>query len=219
MGNRFIRIILRTGQPGQAPELHVITRYDINDYKHKTDLTSERLFTAVYTSLWTYRDLMALDANRRGLEKVIEASARIFETRSAERFAQGVLEQLTALLYLEREAVMVRAPAIAAQDLPDAPDATGLRVIAATGPLHSHVGEDACSLPELVRHRLEAARIAQSSSFGDDYIVAYQGGAEVLLFYIGIDEPISGADRNLIELFFRNVAIARENLRQSAVCG
>ncbi|MGL4994797.1 MAG: response regulator, partial [Deefgea sp.] len=31
--NHHIRIILRTGQPGVAPERHVIENYDINDYK------------------------------------------------------------------------------------------------------------------------------------------------------------------------------------------
>ena len=75
----LVRIILRTGQPGQAPELQVITRYDINDYRHKTELTRERLYTTVYTALSTYRDLVALDANRRGLEKVIRATADLFE--------------------------------------------------------------------------------------------------------------------------------------------
>ena len=35
MGNARSRIVLRTGQPGQAPEEHVIKHYDINDYKEK----------------------------------------------------------------------------------------------------------------------------------------------------------------------------------------
>lgn len=74
LGNRFVRIILRTGQPGQAPEYKVITEYDINDYKQKTELTRGKMFTLVHTSLSSYRDLMALEANRHGLEKVIEAS-------------------------------------------------------------------------------------------------------------------------------------------------
>src|SRR6476469_8353152 len=35
--NETVRIILRTGQPGQAPERRVIVDYDINDYKAKTE--------------------------------------------------------------------------------------------------------------------------------------------------------------------------------------
>ncbi|MEY2685576.1 MAG: hypothetical protein RJA09_2721, partial [Pseudomonadota bacterium] len=41
------RIILRTGQPGHAPEEDTITRYDINDYKTKSELTQNKLFTAL----------------------------------------------------------------------------------------------------------------------------------------------------------------------------
>src|SRR6476469_1878059 len=45
--NETVRIILRTGQPGQAPERRVIVDYDINDYKAKTELTADKLFTAL----------------------------------------------------------------------------------------------------------------------------------------------------------------------------
>jgi hypothetical protein len=34
----LIRLIIRTGQPGMAPEREVIERYDIDDYKSKTEL-------------------------------------------------------------------------------------------------------------------------------------------------------------------------------------
>jgi len=39
----LVRIILRTGQPGQIPELETITRYDINDYRTKSELTRTQL--------------------------------------------------------------------------------------------------------------------------------------------------------------------------------
>ena len=53
LGNRFVRIILRTGQPGQAPEERVIVEYDINDYKEKTELTAQKLVTTVVAALRT----------------------------------------------------------------------------------------------------------------------------------------------------------------------
>ena len=46
-----MRIILRTGEPGQAPERQVIVDYDINDYKAKTELTADKLFTALTAAL------------------------------------------------------------------------------------------------------------------------------------------------------------------------
>jgi CheY-like chemotaxis protein len=79
LGNRLVRIVLRTGQPGQAPEHEVISTYDINDYKEKTELTAQKLKTLVFATLRSYRDLLIIDANRHGLERVIQASTRIFE--------------------------------------------------------------------------------------------------------------------------------------------
>ena len=69
--NNLVRIILRTGQPGQAPERKVITEYDINDYKEKTELTAQKLYTAVLSSLRSYRDLNIIEMNKVNLEAII----------------------------------------------------------------------------------------------------------------------------------------------------
>ena len=55
--NSAVRIILRTGQPGQALEHRIIIDYDINDFWCKTDLTTRKLFTTVIASLRTYATL------------------------------------------------------------------------------------------------------------------------------------------------------------------
>ena len=70
--NNSVRIILRTGQPGQAPERKVIVDYDINDYKEKTDLSSQKLFTTVISSLRSYKDIIALASLNTELEKKVE---------------------------------------------------------------------------------------------------------------------------------------------------
>ncbi|MEA1892394.1 MAG: HD domain-containing protein [Campylobacterota bacterium] len=57
LNNRDIRIVIRTGQPGVAPEERVIQEYDINDYKDKTELTSTKLFSTIYTSIRSYKDI------------------------------------------------------------------------------------------------------------------------------------------------------------------
>ena len=67
IGNHFVRIILRTGQPGLAPERRVLKVYDINDYRAKTELTQDRLFSVIYTALSSYRDLIALARSRHQL--------------------------------------------------------------------------------------------------------------------------------------------------------
>ena len=61
MHNQFTRIILRTGQPGHAPEREVIVSYEIDDYKTKTELTSAKLFTVALASLRAYETLKGVD--------------------------------------------------------------------------------------------------------------------------------------------------------------
>ena len=55
--NCMIRLVIRTGQPGVAPERFVIDNYDIDDYKDKTELTVQRLYTSVPNSIKGFRDL------------------------------------------------------------------------------------------------------------------------------------------------------------------
>lgn len=76
LGNGMVRIVLRTGQPGQAPEGTVVIDYDINDYKAKTELTTQKLFTTVVTALRTFRHLTMIEAHRRELDRLALASAR-----------------------------------------------------------------------------------------------------------------------------------------------
>lgn len=78
--NQFARIVLRTGQPGQAPEETVILDYDINDYKAKTELTTQKLFTTIVTALRTFDALVMLENHRQELERIAKASARFVPT-------------------------------------------------------------------------------------------------------------------------------------------
>ncbi|MBF0274904.1 MAG: SpoIIE family protein phosphatase [Nitrospinae bacterium] len=60
LNNFEVRIVLRTGQPGYAPEREVIVEYDINDYKEKHELTAQKLFTTVVSAIRSYSDLMEM---------------------------------------------------------------------------------------------------------------------------------------------------------------
>lgn len=76
LGNAEVRVVLRTGQPGQVPERRVIVGYDISDYKTKVELTASKLFTAVVASLRTYRHLSELARHRRLAEATAGALQR-----------------------------------------------------------------------------------------------------------------------------------------------
>ena len=79
LGNADVRIILRTGQPGQAPEEKVIVDYDINDYKAKSELTRSHLLTSVYSALRSWRDIQDLHRYRRQAYTVAARQAVLIE--------------------------------------------------------------------------------------------------------------------------------------------
>lgn len=70
--NSFVRIILRTGQPGQAPQMQVIRDFDINDYKEKIELTDQKLYTTVMGSIRAYRDMRLIEQHRREIERSLQ---------------------------------------------------------------------------------------------------------------------------------------------------
>jgi CheY-like chemotaxis protein len=76
--NKLVRIVLRTGQPGQALEHSIILDYDINDFWCKTDLTTRKLFTTVIASLRGYQSLLDCDQRLHHLQRELDdARARL----------------------------------------------------------------------------------------------------------------------------------------------
>ncbi|MCP4992853.1 MAG: DUF3369 domain-containing protein [Gammaproteobacteria bacterium] len=99
---QLIRLFIRTGQPGMAPERFVIDHYDIDGYSEKTELTAQRLYTMVRSALKSYRDIKTIDMNREGLAYVLEATDELYTTeiQSLGKFFQGVLTQIIGLFHL-----------------------------------------------------------------------------------------------------------------------
>jgi CheY-like chemotaxis protein len=92
LGNEFVRILLRTGQPGAAPEKKVIEEYDIDGYLAKAELTTNRLFTAVRTALKAYHELIELQKHRETLAFLHESVTALAEVYGLEESLQRILE-------------------------------------------------------------------------------------------------------------------------------
>ncbi|MEW6760523.1 MAG: HD domain-containing phosphohydrolase [Pseudomonadota bacterium] len=208
LDNQFTRIVLRTGQPGQAPEERVIVDYDINDYKEKTELDRTKLFTTTFAALRAYRDIMKVEDARRaqqtyreGLERVIAASTHIFQQRNLKDFANGLLQQVVALLRLD-QSMLLR--------LKGASVITGesqYEVLAQIGDLAGEIG------PELVAQLDDARHNRISRLHGDTYVGYFpnSSGKASLLVLKGVDE-IAEIDAQLLEVFCSGVAIAFDNI-------
>jgi len=210
--NKFVRIVLRTGQPGQAPERKVIVNYDINDYKEKTDFDSTKLFTTTLSGLRAYRDIMevedarkSLDRYRLGLEEVISASANLFEIRSLQQFARGLLDQIASILHLDQDTLLVRCHGWTVAE-----NEGNFEVLAGTGSF----SETDTSLPPEVNALLAKASLNKKSVFENDQFVGYfptKSGKVNLIYLDGID-ALDELDKRMIQVFSSNVTIAFDNL-------
>lgn len=201
--NRLVRIVLRTGQPGEVPEHEVITRYDINDYKHKTELTQSKLFTTVYSSLSAYRDLYALQCNLQGLMRILHATAAMVDHGEIEQFAEGVLEQLTALLYCSQDALLVYAGKAAGR-----PADAVLPVIASIGSLADIKGSVSLdNTGDPVSERIGEALSHRASQVGEDFFCGYFRAPDdnEYLLYLPLNEPVDEHNVNAIEFFISRI--------------
>ncbi len=208
--NKLIRIILRTGQPGQAPEEKVIHDYDINDYKGKSELTTQKLYTSVLTGLRTYRDMVAIEKNRQGLKKIIYASSSIEKISSLEIFLSAVLEQLAALLYLtDYENNEDRSSFIAVIN------GNNCLQIAGSGRFKNITKEAFCTEANAHIRPL----IQETMNSGGEF---HQEGHYILfrpslldysgfVLYMEIDEVLEEMDKDIIRLFFDKATVAYEN--------
>lgn len=205
-----IRIVLRTGQPGYAPEESVIKDYDINDYKTKTELTRRKLVTTVYAAIRSYQQIATVSQNRKGLEKIIEAAADLLELHSVQAFGQGVLQQLNRLLNEKLKGVFCAR----GQGIIDHADDLSFYVVGQEG--YSSV---------IVNHKLDALNNEQISqrvascfgqkqhSFLSDSVTLYltSGGYRAVI-HLEVSTGLSDTEQQLIEVFLTNIAIGYENV-------
>ncbi len=201
--NESIRIIMRTGQPGLAPERHIIDHYDINDYRSKSELTAEKLYTAVATALRSYRDIYALDQRRRGFQRIIAASAALYNKRSLSDFVTALSSEFCSLI-----------PGIHGLLLcAEGPD--GLSVIGGGGVFANRSGQllPSC-LTEAPRREIERVLRGQESLFAQDHCVIRlpsRTGAHRVAYMTG-DIRANMIDRCLLDLFCTKAATAFDNV-------
>lgn len=217
-GNNFTRIILRTGQPGQAPERQVILNYDINDYKAKTELTAAKLFTTIVSALRTYRDIMALEKSRRGLETIITATADLSSALNLELFIKGLLHQLSAVINGHDESLqLLRIVAGNAERLGSDINIEDLQVLGSSAATGVDKGRSLVDVLTPEQHKDALAAINSGEIiYAHEHVVAWcpgrtPGGS--LLLLTGLKGPLAPAEQQLVELFTHNVQLAWDNLQ------
>jgi len=200
------RIILRTGQPGHAPELRVVQDYDINDYREKARSTSDHLHTALTAALRGYQQLVAIQETRRGLEMVIAASASLLSRQDLKVFAAGILTQIAALVHARPDGIVCVAT--------EGGRSGALEVFAAAGSYAERVPAPLdASGDKLLADTIHAVLRARASRFGDRTSYLYLPTTKLgeIVVVVNTNEPIRELDRKLLELFGINIAIGFNN--------
>ncbi|UTJ05426.1 DUF3369 domain-containing protein [Arcobacter roscoffensis] len=207
LNNKLIRIVLRTGQPGSAPEKEVIQKYDINDYKEKTELTDIKLFTTMISAIRSYKDLSAIHKSKKGLEKIIDATKNIYETNSLKLFASGVLSQIISILKLNGHSFLINADGFSLEK-----EDKDINLLATTGSFSNKNIEEILTpqIKELINEAIEK----KESIFLEDKYIGYiqtENNKQNIIYINGFNK-LNKLDKNLINIFSNNVSSAFNNL-------
>ena len=209
--NKLVRIILRTGQPGAAPEKRVVIDYDINDYKEKSELTFQRLQTGIITALRAWHDLKIIESSREGLEKIIDASAEMFRPQMMSNFASGLLEQIVSLLELNPDALLSHVSSVAA----GASDMHDYRIYAAMGDFSAFTGQTLDVVTDQKLHEDVREAMARQANYraGNRLTLFFRTstGASTVIHIQGI-HTLSPVDEQLLDVFCTNISVAFDNL-------
>ena len=207
--NQSIRLILRTGQAGSAPEAKVIKEFDINDYKEKTDFTANKMITTVYASIRAYRDIMTIQRSLDAFKKLIETTHDLLKIDQLKNFGSAALDHLLALMNVESSALYIARTQV------DFAKKSTSSIIACTG---KYVCEsdslEASDIDEQVKARIQQVFIDKSHYRDDTCFVGYYRASDnaASVLYIEFEDDNEHFRASLAELFATNVALILESL-------
>lgn len=210
LGRADTRIILRTGQPGYAPELEVIRDYDINDYKTKSELTRTRLITSLTTAIRSYEQIRLVLESERGMDRIVRAAPQLLAQRDVASFAGMALPLMAELLGEAGAdgAFCTRRPTEARTD-----GEGQLYVAAAIGAFAPLAGQDVSAVDDaglleaLERCAQSGGRLHESRG-----IALCVGGGETRgLLYLRAARPLDDLGRRLAEVLSVSISAGLEN--------
>jgi len=205
--NTEIRLVLRTGQAGNAPEESVIRQYDIHDYKTKTELTQRKLTTCVFSAIRSYRDVNTISKSLDAFKKLIASSTSILQVDKLSEFASAALTNLLSLMAIDSSSVYIVRHET---DLFNKTEETYLACSGKFGEQPANID----SISDKIKTRISSAFREKSNEFNDHYFISYYKTSldACAVLYIEFNSPPSGFQNDLAEIFSTNVALVLESL-------
>jgi len=215
LGNRNMRIVLRTGNPGHAPERRVIADYDINDYREKSELTTQKLNTVMYTALRSYRDILASEDEKRKLEKLVDTTATLFTLQTSEELSAYALGQACALLDISISEEESAAPNAFIAVTSGGERITQLSASGSFAALESDIAID--DLPDDLAENIRTG-LAQDGLYQCDgkllARIQASDNREYLIYIEGVGD-LRDLNRRLLDILMRNTGKAIDTLEQA----
>ena len=202
------RIILRTGQPNQAPELDIIRDYDINDYKLKSELTQNKLYAALTTAVRSYQQIKIIESGNRGLDIIVHLSAELMSNKHVDTFSERVIHYFSKILDVPENGFVCSR-------LPHADLLCDPLIIACCGAYKKHerkslsfINED--DVQEIVLQCLTERTYVQAEGGYAIYIGSDERGC--MCCFVRATDRLQSFDQHLMDLFCNNIRICADNL-------
>ena len=212
LNNQMVRIVLRTGQPGKAPEHEIITKYDISDYKSKTRFTVQKLFTTVTSCLRAYKNLKYIKKNQEGLELIVKSNKKLIGNNQLSIFASTALETLGKIFKIFNSSIESSFYAVASSN-------EDFKIIAGTGEYVSVINNSFKNLENLVElnivDHIEKIYLQGGEIFlNTEYIGVLKTNEDFtsLIYFTGVDSKLFHFNKDLIRLYINNIATHVDNV-------
>jgi response regulator RpfG family c-di-GMP phosphodiesterase len=202
-----IRLVLRTGQAGMAPESDVIRQYDINDYRAKTDLTAQSLSTCVFNAVRGYRDITTISRSLSAFRKLIDTSASLLKEDNLNEMAAAAFKGLLSILNMESSSLyMTRREQVFSE--------TEEKVISCTGRYAKTEEAGFDELPKSVRTIVEQAYETKSTIVSDTEFAGYFsiGKESGSVLYVEFNDDPTHFRASIVEIFATQAVLIFENL-------
>ncbi|MGE5626615.1 MAG: DUF3369 domain-containing protein [Solirubrobacterales bacterium] len=219
--NNITRVILRTGQPGKAPEDKIIVEYEIDDYKTKTELTVQKLFSTMYVCLRAHKNIKSINRQKVGLNKVINASQDLFKYHSFTEFINGMLIQVMSLYDVDVDSIYVRDEDRSFDGMAFVQILDSAKVLAATGKFEYLVGENLnlTNCHENIRKIVEQIQKSKEDELvireGDFLGIYKQSSDKLIKNYIILETKLNSENLDIIKIFLNNFSLAIDNFMLS----
>ena len=201
-----LRIVLRTGQPGYAPEIETVRTLDINDYKTKAELTRTRLYTVLTAAIRSYKQIRQLQSAQRGLSRIVESVTELNLVRTLPKYAEGALHKVALLFDTQPRGL------VAVHHRDDAPELA--RIVAALGEYAPSLGHtvDLIGVPATRQGMLDCLRQGQSQLGGESYLHFQLANGRVLVMHVHLPHAPSHDMQPLLQTLKSALAVGFDNV-------